>query len=166
MSLRKIRNVILFVIYTYLIANSFLFATGIVFFDELTPEIIRQGIIQIFCQWDLFNLFSRLDRFWPEILFILVPLLVYILIFAWPVSLWWRKRTVFRAWLVAVAGSFMPINIIFCIQRDPVYVIYAMLVMTSGYIVVWIVLRNMRQYQEEMEDKSFDQKLARCGNLK
>lgn len=108
MSWKKAAKVIIFLVYTWFIVNSPLFAMGIVFFERATPEYRWNCFVFIFCQSNIIGEFFTFPWFWPGIMLALLVIGMEIAILFYPVRLWWRKRTFFRAWVLAMAGALMP----------------------------------------------------------
>lgn len=68
-----------------------------------------------------------------------------IAIFSYPLLRWSRKKTVFNAWLVAIAGALIPQYIwtFFCYPPD--YTLNAFWTMNAGYAIAWIIEQAWRR---------------------
>lgn len=95
---------LIFVLYSWLIYNSYLFITAPILIFEiglLEYFYLLGGILFLF----YFVKVLIYDGWFMSSTFC-TPFLVILLTAAYPFSLWWRKQSFFRAWLLAFSGMF------------------------------------------------------------
>lgn len=145
MNRSKFIHAIIFCVYTYAIANSMLFAMGLANAERLRPRLCLIGFIYIFCQWSLLELWPDSSQRWGMVLFFFALVGWDIAIFSYPLLRWSRKKTVFNAWLVAIAGALIPQYIwtFFCYPPD--YTLNAFWTMNAGYAIAWIIEQAWRR---------------------
>lgn len=137
----KIKKVkfLLFLICAYCIANSAMFALGIAFFEKCSPAYCWEHFKFFFLQ---INMYKSLYYYQLNIIDIAMLILIFIYeiaILYYPVSRFWKKRTVYNAWLVAITGIFLPNYIYVYFFKDPKYTWYPLLVMNAGYGLAWLM---------------------------
>lgn len=138
--MKKIAKFAIFFIYTLFIANSILFAMWIAFYEKCSFDYCWENFKFLFCQWNTVGVIFELP-WYPFILYPILVLGIEAAILFYPVLLWWRKKTFFRAWLVAMTGLLLPNYLYVFLHKGPRYelLFYSLLVMTSGYALAWLI---------------------------
>ena len=167
MKIKRIINFIIFLLYTWLILNSLLFAIGVTFYEIATPErclnyflifiIQMPAPIFIIIYETPIAIIDYIKYGSSDVYSIIIYYIIFINIGAilfYPCRLWFRKKTVFRAWLVAMTGSLMPQYIFLIFEKGLEYYMYALPVMTMGYALLWLALRVARKRLSRYKDAS------------
>ena len=63
--------------------------------------------------------------------------------------LWWRKKSVKHAWLVAMAGAFMPPYIYLYFFKDHRYTYYGLIVLNAGYGLAGLIGHEIRKRRQK-----------------
>ena len=146
---------IAFLFYTYCIAHSLLPALLIALARESDFDKDSVFLFKAFFQTFLFpdNLHDDMIIF--IILYYFFILLYEVVILFWPFYFYWRKRTVFSAWIVAMAGCLMPAYVMMCFKYGPEYYFFGILLMTGGYILAGLILHYLKRHHLSLTGRGF-----------
>lgn len=121
--MRSLCRFAIFLAFTYLLANSLLFAIWTLYYENISewwyemypkyfggvpPVLWWKYCLDVLTQHNTFNPFPVKPFARPNGLGLALTIIYDTAIMIYPVRLFWQKKTVFHAWLVAMAGSFFP----------------------------------------------------------
>lgn len=140
-----------FLIGSALVGNSILLAIGLRFFNEfracLNLEFV-DAILRGFYDQATLLIPPWNDREFNYVLFYLAPIVYCSAALCYPLLLWWRKKTVFRAWLLALGGVLTPPWLTLYLEDGSSYIMNSLPIMTLGYVSAWLLACGWRYYHK------------------
>lgn len=146
----KSLKLFLFFIYVFALANSPLIALALLYYERFSLQFCLETFCWIMEMWAFSNAFLS-DPWW---VFLIVTVLVTgyeIAVLFLPAYLWHKKRTVFHAWLIAIAGFLMPPYFYVFMLKGPDVFFPVAILMTVGYGAAWLIERGARAWGKNAE---------------
>lgn len=162
---RKTRELLLFWLYSWLIINSFMFAVGLARIERCNVKDCLEFFLYVFCLWLIPHAF-QVEGFSLFILIVFDGCFIWALIvLSLPLFLWWKKRTVVRAWFLAFCGSLLPQYLPFYIIRPVPRGVAGLIIMTAGYFLAWLLIHTYKGMQAEKARRACENPNGKNGEL-